>query len=115
MINTWLAEVKEAEQNDDAEGAMWYHRMIAAYYRRCGKIAESNLHLTKAEVYNDEELPKMNFINNVVVRTYEVKLKNADSETCVITVDSTNKQDAHEQAEKERGAGWMAISSRVAV
>lgn len=45
---------------------------------------------------------------------YIVKLKNADGEDCKITIyDCDSEQQAKEEAEIERGRGWMAISAKV--
>ena len=45
---------------------------------------------------------------------YIVKLKNADGETCNITIyDCFTELQAKEEAEIERGRGWMAISAKV--
>lgn len=45
---------------------------------------------------------------------YIVKLKDADGESCKITIyDCDSEQQAKEEAELERGRGWMAISAKV--
>lgn len=48
------------------------------------------------------------------MNNYIVKLKNADGESCKVTIyDCGSEQQAKEEAEIERGHGWMAISAKV--
>jgi|GEM_PF-4212090 len=48
------------------------------------------------------------------MNNYKVTLKNADGEKCYVTIyDCDSEQQAKEEAEIERGRGWMAISAKV--
>ena len=48
------------------------------------------------------------------MNNYIVKLKNADGESFKITIyDCDSELQAKEEAEIERGRGWMAISAKV--
>jgi len=47
------------------------------------------------------------------MNNYIVKLKNADGESCKITIyDCDSEQQAKEEAEIERGHGWMATDCK---
>lgn len=62
-LENLLKEVKQAEVDDNAEDAFFFHMQISAYYKRIGNTAMSNAHKAKANVYNDdEETTKMRFI-----------------------------------------------------
>lgn len=62
-IDNLLDEAKQAEIDDNAEDAYFYHIQISNYYKRIGNDAMSKVHKAKAEVYKDEdEQPKMRFL-----------------------------------------------------
>lgn len=45
--------------------------------------------------------------------TYKVTLRNLDGETCKVEVEANDKLSAYDEAEQERGAGWMATDAKV--
>lgn len=96
-IETFLAEAKQAELEDNAEDAFYYHMQISAYYRRCGNIELSELHITKAQIYDDEEIPKMTFVMNL----YRVVAKDKNGVTQHFDVEAQTPKAARIEIEEE--------------
>lgn len=92
-----LKEVKQAEVDDNAEDAFCYHMLISAYYRRCGNIKLAELHVTKAQIYDDEELPKMTFVMNL----YRVVAKDKNGVTQHFDVEAQSPKAARIEVEEE--------------
>ena len=96
-IETFLAEAKQAELEDNAEDAFYYHMQISAYYRRRGNIELSELHITKAQSYDDEEIPKMTFVINL----YRVVAKDKNGVTQHFDVEAQTPKAARIEVEEE--------------
>lgn len=96
-IDNLLTEVKQAEIEDNAEDAFFFHMQISAYYRRCGNIKLAELHKLKAEIYDDEELPKMTFVLNL----YRVIAKDKDGVTQKFDVEAQSPKAARVEVEEE--------------
>lgn len=96
-LTSLLKEVKKAEIDDNAEDAFCYHMLISAYYRRCGNIKLAELHVVKAQIYNDEELPKMTFIMNL----YRVVAKDKNGVTQKFDVEAKSPKAARVEVEDE--------------
>lgn len=96
-LENLLIEAKQAEIDDNAEDAFYYHMQISAHYKRCGKLQLAKLHKDKAHVYDDEELPKMTFVMNL----YRVVAKDKNGVTQHFDVEAQTPKAARIEVEEE--------------